>query len=55
MRSAIKALSDQQYRDVGILAGDVSLNREASILIVTAEILRSMLYHCADVLRDVKV
>lgn len=59
--SPIKALSNQKFRDltkqfgdVGILTGDVSLNREASCLILTTEILRSMLYKGADILRDVE-
>ena len=59
--SPIKALSNQKFRDftkdfgdVGIITGDVSINREASILIMTTEILRSMLYRGADVLRDVE-
>lgn len=59
--SPIKALSNQKFRqfsmefnDVGILTGDVSLNREASVLIMTTEILRSMLYKGADILRDVE-
>jgi len=59
--SPIKALSNQKFRDltkqfgdVGILTGDVSINREASCLIMTTEILRSMLYHGADILRDVE-
>ena len=58
--SPIKALSNQKYRDftnqfgdVGILTGDVVLNRDASILVMTTEILRSMLYRGADLLRDV--
>jgi antiviral helicase SKI2 len=59
--SPIKALSNQKYRDfarvfgdVGILTGDVSLNRDAAVLIMTTEILRAMLYRGADVLRDVE-
>ena len=59
--SPIKALSNQKFRDlqkqfgdVGILTGDISINREASCLIMTTEILRSMLYHGADLLRDVE-
>ena len=59
--SPIKALSNQKFRDlqkqfgdVGILTGDVSINRDASCLIMTTEILRSMLYHGADLLRDVE-
>jgi antiviral helicase SKI2 len=51
--SPIKALSNQKFRDfqktfepseVGILTGDVQINPEASCLIMTTEILRSMLY-----------
>lgn len=51
--SPIKALSNQKFRDfqrtfdpaeVGILTGDVQINSEASCLIMTTEILRSMLY-----------
>lgn len=59
--SPIKALSNQKFRDfrhefddVGILTGDVQVNPEASCLIMTTEILRSMLYRGADLLRDVE-
>lgn len=59
--SPIKALSNQKFRDltkqfgdVGLLTGDVSLNRDASCIIMTTEILRSMLYKGADILRDVE-
>ncbi|KAJ9081961.1 Antiviral helicase ski2 [Entomophthora muscae] len=59
--SPIKALSNQKFRDfkdtfedVGILTGDVQINPEAACLIMTTEILRSMLYRGADVIRDVE-
>ncbi|KJA28622.1 hypothetical protein HYPSUDRAFT_129128 [Hypholoma sublateritium FD-334 SS-4] len=61
--SPIKALSNQKFRDfkqtfssssVGILTGDVQINPEASCLIMTTEILRSMLYKGADLIRDVE-
>ena len=61
--SPIKALSNQKFRDfratfgddnVGIITGDISLNPEASCLILTTEILRSMLYKGADLIRDVE-
>ncbi|QNP95492.1 YALIA101S15e02036g1_1 [Yarrowia lipolytica] len=59
--SPIKALSNQKFRDfkhtfddVGILTGDVQINPEASSLIMTTEILRSMLYRGADLIRDVE-
>ncbi|CBQ67780.1 probable SKI2-antiviral protein and putative helicase [Sporisorium reilianum SRZ2] len=61
--SPIKALSNQKYRDfkqtfgaanVGILTGDVQINPEAPCLIMTTEILRSMLYRGSDLIRDVE-
>ena len=61
--SPIKALSNQKFRDfkttfsassVGILTGDVQINSEANCLIMTTEILRSMLYKGADLIRDVE-
>lgn len=59
--SPIKALSNQKYRDfrntfddVGILTGDVQISPESSCLIMTTEILRSMLYRGADLIRDVE-
>lgn len=59
--SPIKALSNQKFRDfretfddVGLLTGDVQIKPEASCLIMTTEILRSMLYRGADLIRDVE-
>lgn len=60
--SPIKALSNQKFRDfkktygddVGILTGDVQIKPEASCVIMTTEILRSMLYRGADLIRDVE-
>lgn len=61
--SPIKALSNQKFREfkktfgaenVGILTGDVQINPEAPCLIMTTEILRSMLYRGADLIRDVE-
>jgi antiviral helicase SKI2 len=40
--------------DVGLITGDVSINPEASCLIMTTEILRSMLYRGADLIRDIE-
>ncbi|WP_421658382.1 DEAD/DEAH box helicase [Leptothermofonsia sp. ETS-13] len=49
----LKALSNQKLRDfreqfgaeiVGLLTGDVSINRDAPILVMTTEIFRNMLY-----------
>lgn len=61
--SPIKALSNQKFRDfkgsfdgmeVGVITGDVQINPDANCLIMTTEILRSMLYRGADTLRDVE-
>jgi superfamily II RNA helicase len=40
--------------DVGLITGDISINPEASCLIMTTEILRSMLYRGADLIRDIE-
>ena len=58
--SPIKTISNQKFRDfgktfdVGLLTGDVSIKPEAACLIMTTEILRSMLYRGADLIRDVE-
>ncbi len=53
----VKALSNQKYRDfrarygeemVGILTGDVSMNPEAPILIMTTEIYRNSLFESSE-------
>mmetsp|Transcript_9153 Transcript_9153/g.17264 ORF Transcript_9153/g.17264 Transcript_9153/m.17264 type:complete len:1005 (+) Transcript_9153:245-3259(+) len=58
--SPIKALSNQKYRDlveefsdVGLMTGDVTINPNASCLVMTTEILRSMLYRGSEVIREV--
>lgn len=59
--SPIKTLSNQKFRDfndrfgdVGIITGDISVNPEAFCLVMTTEILRSMLYRGADLIRDIE-
>eukprot|EP00516_Mucochytrium_quahogii_P006056 CAMPEP_0203754358 /NCGR_PEP_ID=MMETSP0098-20131031/7960_1 /ASSEMBLY_ACC=CAM_ASM_000208 /TAXON_ID=96639 /ORGANISM=" , Strain NY0313808BC1" /LENGTH=1330 /DNA_ID=CAMNT_0050645317 /DNA_START=642 /DNA_END=4631 /DNA_ORIENTATION=- len=61
--SPIKALSNQKFRDfakkfneedVGLVTGDVTINGSASCLVMTTEILRSMLYRGADLIRDIE-
>ncbi|CAH1637688.1 unnamed protein product [Spodoptera littoralis] len=59
--SPIKALSNQKYNDfnkmfgeVGLLTGDLQINATASCLVMTTEILRSMLYCGSDVTRDLE-
>eukprot|EP00972_Heterocapsa_arctica_P056779 8381673-Heterocapsa_arctica.AAC.1 len=58
--SPIKALSNQKYRDlqdefkdVGLMTGDVTINPNATVMIMTTEILRSMLYRGSEVFREV--
>eukprot|EP00536_Pseudo-nitzschia_multiseries_P008159 jgi/Psemu1/197417/e_gw1.203.81.1 len=62
--SPIKALSNQKFRDfslkygsenVGLITGDLQVNADDSTcLIMTTEILRSMLYRGADLIRDIE-
>jgi ATP-dependent RNA helicase HelY len=56
----IKALSNQKYHDlvarygvdqVGLLTGDVTVNGEAPIVVMTTEVLRNMLYAGSGTLR----
>ena len=56
----IKALSNQKYHDlvarhgvdaVGLLTGDVSVNGEAPIVVMTTEVLRNMAYASSPTLR----
>jgi ATP-dependent RNA helicase DOB1 len=60
----IKALSNQKFRDlgeafqgaaasIGLMTGDVTVNPDATCLVMTTEILRSMLYRGADEMREV--
>ena len=58
--SPIKALSNQKYRDlqeefedVGLMTGDITINPGATCLVMTTEILRSMLYRGSEVMREV--
>ncbi|KZO90651.1 antiviral helicase [Calocera viscosa TUFC12733] len=58
--SPIKALSNQKYRDfheafgdVGLMTGDVTINPSATCLVMTTEILRSMLYRGSEIVREV--
>ncbi|XP_055850000.1 SKI2 subunit of superkiller complex protein [Episyrphus balteatus] len=59
--SPIKALSNQKYRDfketfadVGLITGDLQIEPTATCLIMTTEILRSMLYCGSDITRDLE-
>jgi superfamily II helicase len=60
--SPLKALSNQKFKefaedfsDVGLMTGDITINPEASCLVMTTEILRSMLYHGSEVVREVQL
>ncbi|KAK2195580.1 bifunctional ATP-dependent RNA helicase Ski2-like/ATP-dependent RNA helicase Ski2 [Babesia duncani] len=59
--SPIKALSNQKYRslvtefhDVGLMTGDVTINPNASVMVMTTEILRSMLYRGSEIVQAMK-
>lgn len=58
--SPIKALSNQKFRDlqeeftdVGLMTGDITINPQATALVMTTEILRSMLYRGSELMREV--
>jgi ATP-dependent RNA helicase DOB1 len=55
-----QALSNQKFRelaeefeDVGLMTGDVSINPNARCIVMTTEILRSMLYNGSEIVREV--
>lgn len=57
--SPIKALSNQKFRDlqeefedVGLMTGDVTQNESAGCIVMTTEILRSMLYRGSEITRE---
>lgn len=59
----IKALSNQKYRDfcrqwgihnVGLLTGDNSINGDASVVVMTTEVLRNMLYSDSSTLSGLR-
>lgn len=59
--SPIKALSNQKYRDfrktfqdVGLITGDFQINPTGTCLIMTTEILRSMLLAQNEIIRDLE-
>jgi len=58
--SPIKALSNQKFRelkaefdDVGLMTGDVNLNPEASVLVMTTEILRNMMVRGGEMISEI--
>eukprot|EP00796_Vickermania_ingenoplastis_P005232 gene5232-3746_t len=58
--SPIKALSNQKFREfadkygsVGLMTGDTTIKAQSDCLVMTTEILRSMLYRGTEMLREV--
>ncbi|KAB0381177.1 hypothetical protein FD755_008961 [Muntiacus reevesi] len=58
--SPVKVLSNQKYREMyeefqdgGLMTGDVTINSTASCLVMTTEILRSMLYRGSEIIRHI--
>lgn len=59
--SPLKALSNQKFRelkeefdDVGLMTGDITINPQATCVVMTTEILRSMLYRGDELLQSMK-
>lgn len=46
-------VSQEEFGDVGLMTGDITINPSATCLIMTTEILRSMLYRGSEVMREV--
>ena len=56
-----KALSNQKFKDfkekfgdVGVATGDVSINRDATCVVMTTEVLRDILYKDVEYVKDVE-
>ena len=43
----------EEFQDVGLMTGDVTINPSASCLVMTTEILRSMLYKGSSEMREI--
>jgi len=43
----------REFKDVGLVTGDVSINQTAICLVKTTKILRSMLYRGSEITREV--
>uniref|UniRef100_A0A0N5AB10 Helicase SKI2W n=1 Tax=Syphacia muris TaxID=451379 RepID=A0A0N5AB10_9BILA len=59
--SPIKALSNEKFRDfklqfgdVGLITGDIQLHVDAFALVMTTEVLRSMLYNGSEAIRELE-
>ena len=51
LSSAVSIITGE---DVGLITGDMQIGADSSCLIMTTEILRSMLYRGADLVRDIE-
>lgn len=43
----------EEFSDVGLMTGDVTIAPNASVLVMTTEVLRSMLYRGSEIIREV--
>lgn len=43
----------EEFADVGLMTGDVTINPDASCLVMTTEILRQMLYNEGEIVTEV--
>lgn len=43
----------EEFGDVGLMTGDVTINPSANCIVMTTEILRSMIYRGSELLREV--
>lgn len=49
----VRLIRQEEFGDVGLMTGDITINPSATCLIMTTEILRSMLYRGSEVMREV--
>jgi ATP-dependent RNA helicase DOB1 len=49
---AVRELTEE-FGDVGLMTGDVTINPNANCIVMTTEILRSMIYRGSELLREV--
>ena len=42
----------EEFKDVGLMTGDVTINPSSTVMIMTTEILRSMLYRGSELCRE---
>ena len=53
--SGVDSFGESAADKVGLMTGDVTINPGAPLLVMTTEILRSMLYRGSEIMREVKV